>query len=80
LLDSESKVARGDIDIRRRLVWLVFWVVLILTVSGVAAFFWCPERFKDFWAVVGPIISGAVLGAVGYIAGENRALSKHRNE
>src|SRR5438874_1840829 len=77
---TEEILARGDIDIRLQLIRLVFWVVLLLTVAGVAAFFVYPDRFKDFWVVIGPIISGAVVGALGYVAGEKRALGRRQND
>ena|SRR5437764_542882 len=77
---TQEILAYGDINIRLALIKLVFWVVLLLTAAGIAAFFIYPDRFKDFWVVIGPIISGAVVGALGYIAGERRALGKGPNE
>jgi uncharacterized BrkB/YihY/UPF0761 family membrane protein len=74
---TEEILARGDIDIRLLLIKLIFSVVLILTVGGVAAFFWLPDRFKDLWVVIGPIVSGVVFAAVGYVAGEKRSLRRN---
>ena len=60
-------------EIRLQLTRLVFWVVLLLSVGGVVALFFSADRFKDYWVVVGPIIYGAVLRTLDYVAGKRRA-------
>ena len=73
---TEQIMARGEVGIRIKLIRLVSGILLILTIRGVAAFYFAPDRWKDFWVVIGPIISGAVAGCLGFIAGDKRPFRK----
>jgi hypothetical protein len=70
---SETIRAHGDIRFRIGVLWLVGIICVILSMGGVAAFFASPDRAKDIWVIIGPIISAGMTGVVGFLAGERAA-------
>jgi hypothetical protein len=45
---------------------------LILVITGAASFFVAPDRAKDVWAVIGPLL-GATIGAIAGVWGGRRS-------
>jgi hypothetical protein len=68
--------AEGDVWTRLAVVIFVTIIVSILALGGIIAWLKDPTTAKDLWVIIGPIISGAVLGVIGFIAGERRGASK----
>lgn len=46
--------------------------VLLLALSGIAAFFVNPSGAKDVWVFIGPILTAAISGMIGFWAGSRR--------
>jgi hypothetical protein len=68
--DSTAQTqVEGDIKIRIAVLWIV-GIILILLVLGA---FWVlafkGDAFQSYWATVLPILSGAIFGLIGFIAG-----------
>ena len=61
--------AKGNIAIRLTSIIIAGLIVLCLLGVGSYAFFTNPAQSKDLWLIIGPIISGAVSGLVGYEIG-----------
>jgi hypothetical protein len=36
------------------------------------AFFFMPDRYKDIWVIIGPIISAGLSGTVAFLVGEKK--------
>jgi hypothetical protein len=66
----EEISAHGDVSVRLAIIRVVTIVTAVLATGGIAAWFWKPENAKELWVIIGPIISGAVSGSIGFIAGE----------
>lgn len=62
--------ARGDIKIRIGVLIFVGIICSILSIIGGISFITSPENAKDVWVIIGPIISGAVTGTIGFLTGE----------
>lgn len=41
----------------------------MLTAGGLIAYFVNPDKAKDLWLIIGPIISASVSGVTGYFIG-----------
>ena len=50
----------------------VGFIAMLLTVAGAISFFVAPDRSKDVWVIVGPILTGAISGLLGFWAGAAR--------
>ena len=63
-------VANGDVAVRLAVVRFVSVIMSVLALGGVIAWLIDPESAKELWKIIGPIISGVVLVAIGFIAGQ----------
>jgi len=62
--------AHGDVKTKVGVLWFVGIICSLLIIGGFAVFFIRPDSAKDVWVIIGPIISAAVSGTVGFLAGE----------
>lgn len=70
-LESVEKTkVEGAIKVQRIALHWIGTIVVILALGGVGAFFFCPEKARDLWTVISPIILAAVTGTLGFLAGE----------
>jgi len=46
---------------------------MLLTLSGLIAFFIIPQQAKEVWLTIGPILSGTVSGMLGFWAAKRGA-------
>jgi hypothetical protein len=49
-------------------------IVAILALGGIVSFFLVPDRAKDIWFAISPIISAWVVGLFGYLSGKRARL------
>ena len=63
--------ARGDVTTRVVVVAGVLIIVVILVLGGLFISYTQPDRTKDVWVIIGPLISAALSGTIGFIAGES---------
>jgi hypothetical protein len=68
----EEIYAHGDVATRLAIIRLVTYLSLVLGIGGIWIWISNPEKAKDFWVIVGPIISGSVIGVIGFITGERQ--------
>jgi hypothetical protein len=64
--------ARGEARVRTLGIVFVGLTTVFLTLSGVASLFITPDRAKDVWLTVGPILTAAISGMLGFWAGTRR--------
>jgi hypothetical protein len=74
----EEIYAHGDVKTRLEIISFVKWLTLVLVAGGVAAWVWNPDKAKDFWLIIGPIISGSVSGVIGFVTGERQSSRKRK--
>lgn len=64
-----------DINVQLAVIIMVGVVLVILTVGGVVAFLYNSDGAKDLWVIIGPIISAAITGFIGFLAGKRYGAS-----
>lgn len=69
---AEQILARSEGKARVLGIVFVGSTAVGLTLSGVAALFFVPDRAKDFWLIIGPILTAAITGLLGFWAGSRR--------
>jgi len=74
----EEIYAHGDVRTRLEIISFVKWLALLLVAGGIAVWIWSPEKAKDFWLIIGPIISGSVSGVIGFVTGERQFPKKKK--
>jgi RsiW-degrading membrane proteinase PrsW (M82 family) len=67
---AEIVTAKGNITIRLTAIVMAGVILLVLLLGGFLAFYSNPSQSKDLWLIIGPIISGAVSGLVGFQIGK----------
>lgn len=80
LLEERSKPktpaaikAAGDVKVKMGVLWLVGIVCSVLSVLGCVMFFYDSGVAKDMWVIIGPIITAAMTGTLGYLTGEKNS-------
>ena len=68
--------AHGEIKIKLGVLWLVGTVSVILGTFGCISFLLTPDKSKDLWVIIGPIISAGITGVVAFLTGEKQSSSK----
>jgi hypothetical protein len=61
--------AKSDAKARILVICFVGFTAMLLAVAGAVSFFVAPDRSKDLWVSVGPILTGAISGMLGFWAG-----------
>ncbi len=67
---SEEIKAHGDVRAKIGVLWLVGVICFTLSVFGCVAFVMDPDKSKDLWVIIGPIISASMTGTVAFLTGE----------
>jgi hypothetical protein len=70
IISAEIVTAKGNVKIRLTAIIMAGVIVLALLIGGLYAYFVNPAQSKDLWLIIGPIISAAVSGLVGYEIGK----------
>lgn len=65
--------AEGDIRVQSIALHYIGIIVGILALGGIGFFFFCPDRARELWTIIAPIILAAVTGTLGFLAGEKSA-------
>ena len=74
---SADKIkAHGNIQTRLAVINAVSWICGLLAVGGMIYSCLYPDKTKDIWVIIGPIISGPLMGMIGYLAGERDPSNK----
>ena len=68
--------AHGNFQFRLAVVWAVSVICGLLALGGIVYSCLYPDKSKDIWVIVGPIISAGVTGMIGFLAGERNASGK----
>jgi hypothetical protein len=68
----EQILARSEAKARVLGIGFVGSIAALLALSGIAAIFVAPDRAKDVWLIVGPIVTGAISGMLGVWASNRR--------
>jgi hypothetical protein len=68
----EQILARSEAKARVLGIIFVGSMSTVLVLGGVAAIFFAPDRAKDVWLIVGPIVTGAISGMLGFWASARR--------
>jgi len=68
--------AQGDVDTRLKIINIVGVVSVILALAGSAAFLIYPDKSKDLWVIIGPILSSMITGTIGFLSGEKSGANK----
>lgn len=68
--------AAGDVKVKVGVLWLVGVFCTVLGGFGGVVFINTPEHAKDFWVIIGPIISAAMTGTVAYLTGDKMSSGK----
>jgi hypothetical protein len=63
--------AEGDVKVRTQVIWLIGILLMIITVGGLAGLILNEAAFGKYWQGLQAIISGAIFGLVGFIAGRS---------
>ncbi len=66
----ELVTAQGNVKIRITAIIVVGVVILVLLLGGLYAYITDPTHAKDLWLIIGPIISAAISGLVGFEIGQ----------
>lgn len=74
----EEIYAHGDVATRLAIIRLVTFLTLLLGAGGIWIWISNPDKAKDFWVIAGPIISGSVIGVIGFITGERQSSKRKR--
>jgi len=61
--------AEGDIKIRTLVIYIIGGLLLVITVGGIWGLIANEPAFGKYWQGLQAIISGAIFGLVGFIAG-----------
>ena len=72
--------AEGNIQIRMSVIKWIGILCAILAIGGLIAYCIYPDKAKDIWVIVGPILSGAITGMIGFLAGERNASRKSSDQ
>lgn len=70
---SRETDAKGENRIRFAIVIGVFVVATILGAGGVWIAIVQPDRARDTWIIIGPVITAAISGSLGFLAGRRHA-------
>ena len=62
-------LAESDAKAKILAICFVGFTAVLLAVAGAMSFFVAPDRSKDVWVSVGPILTGAISGLLGFWAG-----------
>ncbi|NMY90066.1 hypothetical protein [Pseudomonas oryzihabitans] len=65
--------AAGDVTVKIGVLWLVGVTCFVLSIFGGVMFFYNPGIAKDVWVIIGPIITAALTGTLGYLSGEKNS-------
>lgn len=65
--------AAGEVKVKVGVLWLVGTTSAVLALFGGVAFFTIPEKAQDLWVIIGPIITAALTGTLGYLTGEKNS-------
>lgn len=63
--------AEGDVKIRTLVIYLIGSLLLVITVGGIWGLVTNEVTFGKYWQGFQAIISGAIFGLVGFIAGRS---------
>jgi hypothetical protein len=61
--------AHGDVKTKVAVIWLVGIITAILAIGGLFSFYYDPDKSKDLWVIIGPIIAAGITGGVAYLVG-----------
>ena len=64
--------AHGDVKVKLGVLWLIGVVSVILGTFGCISFLITPDKSKDLWVIIGPIISASLTGVVAFLTGEKQ--------
>lgn len=65
--------AEGDVKIRTLVIYLIGALLVIITIGGICGLILNEAAFGKYWQGFQAIISGAIFGLVGFIAGRTSA-------
>jgi len=69
----ERILAKSEAKVRVIGIYFVGVTLMLLTLSGLIAFFIIPQQAKEVWLTIGPILSGTVSGMLGFWAAKRGA-------
>jgi hypothetical protein len=69
-LSADQIKAHGEVKTRMGIIWFVGIICGILAIGAFIISYKDISNAKDIWVIIGPIISGAVSGTVGFLSGE----------
>jgi len=69
---SEQIIARAEAEVRVLGVKFVGCTMVVIALSGIAAFFFNPSGARDVWMSIGPILTAAMSGMFGFWTGSRR--------
>jgi hypothetical protein len=61
--------AHGDVKTKVGVLWFVGIICGLLIIGNFLVLFIRPENAKDVWVITGPILSAAISGTLGFLAG-----------
>lgn len=61
--------AHGEVKTKVAVIWLVGIITAILAIGGLFSFYHDPEKSKDLWVIIGPIIAAGITGGIAYLVG-----------
>ena len=59
-------VAHGEFATRKAAIWALSILAGILIIGGLIAFLKDPDKSKDLWVIIGPLISACITGLVAF--------------
>ncbi len=62
--------AAGEVKIKIGVLLVVGIICTILSIAGAFVLINTPEHAKDVWVIIGPIITAAITGTIGFFTGE----------
>jgi hypothetical protein len=63
---------KSDVKVALTVVSILGGLTAILIVGGLVAFVLIPDRAKDLWLIIGPIISASITALASYFAAERK--------
>ncbi len=68
-------LAEGEVRIQVTIARFIGAIIIVLALGGLIFTFVNPAEAKSLWVIIGPIISGGISGAIGFLDGKKHASS-----
>jgi RsiW-degrading membrane proteinase PrsW (M82 family) len=70
--------AHGEVATKKAVLLLIGIAIVLLILGGLIAWYINPDKSKDLWVIIGPMISGALVGTTSFLAGERQGMKRKR--